>query len=439
MTAFIRRRRILSACLAVAVAAGAWWAYDRATRPLTAAEVLATIPEPAGGSATDKLVATWAERAGRDRDSTLVWTNLADALMQKARESMDTAYYGRAEAAFARALALNAKNVSAMAGLAWVHGARHEFEESIEWAREALDLDPNHHDAHGLLGDAAVELGDYDAAYKHYQKMLDIRPDLSSYSRGAHLLFLTGDTRKALWLMDKAINAGAPHGENTAWCRAQLAAMLWHTGALLPAEQTVEIGLARAPSNYHLLVMMGRIKTARGDHEAAIDAYRKAMAAVPQHEVVVALGDLYLLMGRRDDAERQFSLVETIHASNVANGVHGSLELARFYADHDRHLTEAVTIAEREHKTRPNVVAADTLAWAYYKTGRYEDARRLIGQALARGTPNAGFLFHAGMIHEKLGHRGDAKQYLYRALSLNPHFHPLDRQVAADTLARLGG
>ena len=41
--------------------------------------------------------------------------------------------------------------------------------------------------AYGLLGDAAVEMGDYEAAFKHYQKMLDIRPDLSSYSRGAHL------------------------------------------------------------------------------------------------------------------------------------------------------------------------------------------------------------------------------------------------------------
>ncbi len=50
----------------------------------------------------------------------------------------------------------------------------------------------------------------------------------------------------------------------------------------------------------------------------------------------------------------------------------GSLELARFYADHDRKLPEALAMAEAEYKATPNVFAADTLAWCYYKNGRYD-------------------------------------------------------------------
>ena len=55
--------------------------------------------------------------------------------------------------------------------------------------------------AFSTASDAALEMGDYEAAFEHYQKMMDLRPNLASYSRGAHLLYLTGDVRKATWLM----------------------------------------------------------------------------------------------------------------------------------------------------------------------------------------------------------------------------------------------
>ena len=48
-----------------------------------------------------------------------------------------------------------------MAGMAWVHGGRHEFDLSVLWAKNALALDPQHATSHGIIGDAAVELGEY--------------------------------------------------------------------------------------------------------------------------------------------------------------------------------------------------------------------------------------------------------------------------------------
>jgi tetratricopeptide (TPR) repeat protein len=118
--------------------------------------------------------------------------------------------------------------------------------------------------------------------------------------------------------------------------------------------------------------------------------------------------------------------------------VQGDLALARYYADHDRELTRALAIAEAEYKARPNVFAADTLAWVYYKNGRYDDARRTIEEALHAKTPDAAFLFHAGMISERLSDRPSAQRFLYQALSLNPAFHPVDARTATDALARLG-
>lgn len=399
---------------------------------------LVMAPHKTDGSPTDQAIARWTARVKQTSQDDSAWVHLGNALMQKARETSDASYYGRAEPVFQKALSLQPKNVAALTGIAWVYGARHEFEQSLEWANQAIAIDPKNQAAYGLLGDAALEMGQYDKAFEHYQKMLDIRPDLSSYSRGAYLLYLTGDIRKATWLMQKAIAAGAPYAENTAWCRAQLTLMLWNNGALLPAEQVLEAALKQTPNNYHLLTAMGKIKASRKDYRAAIDYYQKAIAIAPQHEAVVALGDLYTLTGQKDEAEKQFALVAEIHKLNKANGVRGDAQMARFYADHDRNLPAALKIAEEEYKARPNVFAADTLGWCYYKNGRYEEAKKAIKEALSQRTPDANILFHAGLIYAKLDDRRLAQQYLYQALSLNPNFHPVYVSVAADALKQLG-
>jgi len=169
-----------------------------------------------------------------------------------------------------------------------------------------------------------------------------------------------------------------------------------------------------------------------------VECYQEAAAIAPQHEVLVALGDVYRLMGRAEDAEKQYEQVEAVHKVNKAHGVRGDVQLAQFYADHDRHLAEALKMAEDEYQTRKNIFVGDTLAWCYYKNGRYEDARRVIQRVLARKTPDALILFHAGMIHAKLGDRRTAQLHLQQALSLNPHFSPVYAPVASETLHELG-
>jgi tetratricopeptide (TPR) repeat protein len=367
--------------------------------------------------------------------------------MQKFRDAADTRLCIRAETAYDKALALEPRQVEAMVGLAWVHNTEHEFAEGRRWAEKALALNPGLPNAHALIGDGAIELGDYDAAFKHYQAALDLRPDLSSYSRAAHLLWLTGDSRKAQWLMQKAIDAGGPHAENTAWCRAELALMSFQMGALLVAERQTDQALQQAPKNPHVLAMMGRIKMAKKEYAEALDFYRRAAAIATTHDVLVALGDLQALTGHRDEAEKQYERVIALHTAGAAHShggdVHahpaeqGNAQLARFYADHDRNLDEALAQAEKACEVYKNVFVTDTLAWCYYKKERYDQASKTMAQALRWKTPDPSLMFHAGMIQAKLGDRQAAKMYLYRALNMNPQFHPLNAEIAAETLKDL--
>ena len=376
--------------------------------------------------------------AARSHPSDAAWSRLGDAYMQKARETMDLSYYGRAEAAYRQSLALNPAYANALVGVAWVLSGRHQFEQSIEWANKALKAEPNRADAYGLLGDAATEMGDYDSAFEHYQKMLDLKPDIASYSRSAHLLFVTGGFKKATLLMSKAIGSGGAYPENRAWCMAQMALLDFAQGAYVPAEQLLTEGLKQTPDNYQLLAAMGKVKAAMKDFPAAIEYYKKAQDIVPQHDVVVALGDLYAIEGRTGDADRQYALVDFMRKLNQANGVIGDLQMAQFLADHDKDLAEALRLAEAEYKTRPTVYGADTLAWCYYKNGRIPEARKYSAKALSQNTPEAMFSYHRGLILAKDGDIGGARKALYQALSQNPYFDPRGAVAAMKMIQDLG-
>ncbi len=403
----------------------------------TADATLAAIPAPPARTAADKGIAKWAGLVRRNPNDDKLWVRLGDTLMQKPRETADPHYYGYAEQAYRQALARNANSADAMTGLAWVTSDRNQFDKSIEWANKAVALDPQDNTAYGLLGDADAALGHYDDAYAHYQKMLDIRPDIASYSRGAHLLSLDGNSRKAMWLMVKAIKTGSPYAENTAWCRTQLALMLFNQGALLPAEQTLGDALKSTPRDAQALATMGLFRAARGNYPEAIGYYKKSVAIAPDMTALVALGDLYQLTGDKAGAEREYAQVEALHTRNAEAGVDDHMQMAQFYADHDRALPQALQLAEQNKSSR-NVNDADTLAWCYYKNGREEEAKAAIQTALARHTPDAAILFHAGMIYAKAGDRVTAGKCLAHALSTNPAFSPLGAKTAADTLKQLG-
>ena len=405
---------------------------------LPAANVtLAAIPASSTHTAADHGIAKWAGELNQNPSDDKVWVRLGDTLMQKPRETADPRYYACAEQVYQQALARNPNSADAMTGLAWVASDRNQYDKSTEWANKAVALDPQNNTAYGLLGDDDTALGHYDDAYTHYQKMLDIRPDIASYSRGARLLYQDGNARKALWLMAKAVQTGSPYAENTAWCRIQFAQMMFDQGGLLPAEQTVQAVLKTTPNNADALAEMGRFKAAERQYPAAIVLLNKSAALAPDTDTLTMLGDLYALSGNKAEAEKQYSLVEALYKKDTDAGIDDHMQIAQFDADHDRNLPEALQMAE-QNKASQNINDADTLAWCLYKNGQEDAAKAAIQTALARRTPEAGMLFHAGMIYAKAGDRITGGKCLSHALSLNPYFNLRDAKIAADTLKQLG-
>jgi tetratricopeptide (TPR) repeat protein len=358
--------------------------------------------------------------------------------MQKARESGDASYYERAEAAVREALALEPHSIEALRTLAWVQTGKHEFREALAIAGQLLTQQPDDPLIHGLLGDAAIELGEYVRAEEAFQKMLDLRPGLASYSRAAYLLELYGKSDEAIAFMERAVKAGNPQDpEPFAWSLVQLGHLHFNQGRLGKAETAYNNALAVFPQYYQAIAALGQVRGAQRRYAEAITLYQQATAVVPAPDLLVALGDVLMAAGKMDEAERQYALVEYIEQVNAMNQKTYNRQLALFYADHDRKLDEAVTLAETELTQRQDIYSFDALAWMYYKKGRSADAQKMMTQALHLGTQDARLMFHAGMIAQGVGDADAARGYLRRALEINPYFSPRDAQTARATLAAL--
>lgn len=419
------------------------------------AESPALILKPTGKN-TDAEISEFEAMAALKDASAEDWIRLANARMQKARDTLSHDF-SAADEAFSKALGIAPDSTEAMVGMAWVRNSEHHFNEGKKWAEKALVINPRHHDAHALLGDHAVELGSYDEAYDHYQTALDIRAELSSYARAAHLLWLTGDASQAQILMKKAIASGGPYPENIAWCRAELALMQFHSGALAAAESEALAALEAAPENPRCLTIMARVLAAKGEIPEAITLYKKSVSNSPSHEALAALVDLHNLQGDGDGEKVWFDRVLAYHGKGMEHShsknhkhkeehqhheTHGhehpaSEELALFMADYDYHIEEAVQEVEKVYETYQSIKTANAAAWCYYKSGDLRKARLFIDRAMKWKTRDASILYHGGMIYLKLGDAQKARDLLSRALSLNPRFHPIHSQTASATLASL--
>ena len=98
---------------------------------------------------------------------------------------------------------------------------------------------------YGVLGDALIDQGKVSEGAAAYQKMVDLRPDLQSYARAAHVRWLTGDLDGAIELMKLATSASSPNDpEAGAWVFTRLALYQLQRGATTQALASCDAALS---------------------------------------------------------------------------------------------------------------------------------------------------------------------------------------------------
>ena len=356
------------------------------------------------------------------------------AYEQRARETGDPTYYPKADGVLRRALRLAPNDLVATGGLGSLALSRHRFREALSLGRKALRISPTTALTYGIVGDALVELGRYNAAFRAFDTMARLKPGLASYSRVAYGRELLGRTAGAIQAMRLAVDAATSAREPTAWTHWQLGKLYWSVGRLGAAEHEYRAALAAFPGYVYALDALAQLEAAHGDTSKAIALERRAANEIPLPQFVGLLGDLYRSRGQLAKARRQYALVRVIQRLLVANGVKTDLETALFDVDHGIRLRHALALARRAQAERPSIDGDDVLAWALARNGRCGEALSWSREALRLGTRDSLKLFHRGMIERCLGHRAAANAFLHRALELNPHFSILWAPVARRAL-----
>jgi tetratricopeptide (TPR) repeat protein len=427
--------------LLVTAAAVLSWRITQLAGPLKADPNLADRFFPENfvrmGATTDQTIQaiqTHLKEAPSDWGS---YGQLGLAYLQKARETGDPAYYPKAEQAFSITLANNPGDYSSVAGMGALKLAQHQFKSALDWGERSRSVNPDHAFGYGVSADAQIELGQYPEAVQTLQEMVNLRPDMSSYSRVSYIRELYGNVDQAVEAMQMAADAGEPQLENTAWTRTQLGNLYFTQGNLQQAEFEYQFTLQGYPNYIYALAGLGHIRAAQGKYPEAIAYLTKASQKIPIPDFIIALGEVYQANGQSDAARREYNLVHVIQKLYQANGVDLDLEIALFNADHSFDPSGTVAQARQAYTRRPSIYGADVLAWSLYQNGQYLEAQKYSQQALRLGTKDALKLYHAGMISLKSGDSVKARQYLEQALAINPYFSLLYSGPAQQTLAGL--
>ncbi|HEX3682298.1 MAG TPA: tetratricopeptide repeat protein [Bryobacteraceae bacterium] len=347
---------------------------------------------------TDERIRTYQQLFASSPEDLRLESGLISAYLQKLRESADRAYLERASKLVDRMLEADGGNFTALRFENEIDLQRHEFKTVAERAEDMAKYSPSDPGNWGNLGDALMELGEYERAGQAYSRMFALRPNLGSYNRLAYFRFVTGDPVRAIELMRNAVEAGDPLAENTAWCWAELGDMYFKTGKLTAAADAYQSALALFPTLHRANAGLGKVEAARGHPDSAIHNYERAQSIVPMVEYAGALEDLYTNTGRANKAQQQRDLIEAIEKLGIANREKTNRNLALVLADHGRDLKLALELMETEIPTRGDVYTWDALSWVLYKSGRLPEARGASARALKLGTPEPVFYYHAKQI-----------------------------------------
>jgi tetratricopeptide (TPR) repeat protein len=401
-----------------------------ALRPTVRARDIALIPH-AGTEPLDLQIRALQKRIAESTDSDLLFERLGGLFISKARLSNDPGFYKLAEQS---ALALeNGQPGHPDALLLRGHAlaAMHQFREAETLARRLVASREYVLD-HALLGDALMEQGRLDEAVAAYQRMVDLKPGLQSYTRIAHLRWLKGDVEGAAEMMELAVAAGTPRiPEAVAWATTRLAAYRLQSGDFETAHRLCSRALQLVPGYAPALLMQGRVLVAEGKPAEAAEPLQLAAVRNPLPEVQWLLADTLRAAGQLESA----AAVEAQLGARGAGADPRSFSL--YLSTRGTRPADALRHAQKEMENRRDVFSYDALAWAQHANGQGAEALANMKAALREGTQDARLFLHAGIISAAEGLPQEARSHLVRADLLRAMLFPSERALLEHHLAIL--
>ena len=350
----------------------------------------------------DRDIEFYSRRLAEDPASAADRVTLAKLFFTRSRMTGSEADLTRAEELARESIAERAqRNYQAFELLASILMARHEFREARTIAAQVDSIDPGSHSHLALLGEIELELGDYDAAARHFGA---IQYDGRNFTTGARLARwyeLTGRLGKARTFLKQSIlkvdhRDDLPH-EQVAWFHYRLGDLELRAGNTGAADSAFNRGLTRNPGDPRALGGLARSAFARGDWQRAIEFGERATAAQLDPGTLGIVSASYYRIGNSEQAA-SYAKAMSASALEQPGPIHRAWGL--FLLDHGSATDRArvLELARRELEDRKDVYGHDLLAWALYRNGQLAEARAEMKIALSQRTEDVMLAGHARAI-----------------------------------------
>lgn len=242
----------------------------------------------------------------------------------------------------------------ALSSKASVQLSLHEFDKGLKTAETAMTLNPYNARIYGVLVDANVELGNYAKAVEYSDKMVSLRPDITSYSRVSYLREIHGMPKEAIEAMKMAVLSGSPGSEEKSWAALQLAQLYQKYGKLEEAENILQQILMERENYPFALAALGEIYIIQKKYELAEKTLKEACQIIPEVGFYISLAELYKLQGRNDEMKVILKEVLAMLKEDTDHGHDMSLEFAQLYVQFFNDPDKSLQFIKEDMKKRPS-------------------------------------------------------------------------------------
>ena len=254
-----------------------------------------------------------------------------------------------------------------------IYARRGAFEKAKTQYQLAIELDPELALPHFQLGYLLTQQGKFKEAIPFYQKAIALYPNhAGAYYQLANAYFRLGKQDEGKRQLEKFREIKAKERFNLAERSLKKGEI---DEALTAFQRTLDMDAAFAPAYARL----SAIALQQNDLETAVEYLQRALEIRPNFAAGhYQLGSIYHKQGEIEKAIESFEAALTLKP-NFASACNA---LAWLYAEGGKNIDEAITLATRAVKLKPIASHWDTLAYALYKTRRYEEATDAIAKAL---------------------------------------------------------
>jgi len=372
----------------------------------------------------DQEIAATTQRAEAHPQGWLVLERIAGLHLGRARLSGDYDDYAKAEAALERAFTVAGKDAGPHLTRIALNFTLHRLDRvaaDLERVEKYAIKTPAERRALRELGaELAFQQGRYADARAGFEAALAAEPeDVTNLARMALLRWKTGDFAGAEDLYGQALGKRV-EGEPAAWLHLQLGLMDLERGRHDEALAHYRDAAALLAGYWLLDEHIAEILTLQGQTDAALALYADIIARTDNPEFMDAVAGIHRAAGRTEAAAPLIARADAIYEAQLLRfpeAAYGhALEHFLEFGDPKR----AVTLAEANHRTRPNAEAKISLARAYLQAGRKDDARKAIDEALATPWNTADLHAVAAEVLTATGDAAAASEQRRLALAINP-------------------